>query len=90
MANEHYYAGKPKVKNFIYKITTPDTNFQLFQTGETDYDGFAANNDNIEQLKSLGFANFNIETVSSYSFVYLNNKKPYLKDKKYDKRLFTD
>ncbi|WP_026592751.1 ABC transporter substrate-binding protein [Bacillus sp. UNC437CL72CviS29] len=82
VANEHYYAGKPKVKNFIYKITTPDTNFQLFQTGETDYDGFAANNDNIEQLKSLGFANFNIETVSSYSFVYLNNKKPYLKDKK--------
>ncbi|PEP61191.1 MULTISPECIES: ABC transporter substrate-binding protein [Bacillus] len=82
VANEHYYAGKPKVKNFIYKITTPDTNFQLFQTGETDYDGFAANNDNIEQLKSLGFANFNIETVSSYSFVYFNNKKPYLKDKK--------
>lgn len=82
VANEHYYAGKPKVKNFIYKITSPDTSFQLFQTGETDYDGFAANNDNIEQLKSLGFANFNIETVSSYSFVYMNNKKPYLKDKK--------
>ncbi|WP_440604651.1 ABC transporter substrate-binding protein [Bacillus sp. GB_SG_008] len=82
VANENYYAGKPKVKNFIYKITTADTNFQLFQTGETDYDGFAANRDNVEQLKSLGFANINLETSSSFSYIDMNNKKPYLQDKK--------
>ena len=39
VANENYYAGKPKIKNFIYKITSGDTGFQLFQTGELDYSG---------------------------------------------------
>lgn len=81
VANKYYYAGKPSVEHLIYKITSTDTNFQLFQTGETDYDGFAANNDNIALLEGLGFANIRIATSNSYGFAYINNKKPYLKDK---------
>lgn len=81
VANENYFAGKPAVEHLIYKVTDKATNFQLFQTGETDYDGFTANSDSIEQLKSLGFANIRISTANVFSFVYINNKKPYLKDK---------
>jgi peptide/nickel transport system substrate-binding protein len=81
VANEYYYAGKPPVEHFIFKITANDTNFQLFQTGENDYDGFDANSDNIEQLRSLGFANIRISTINDYGFVYVNNAKPFLKDK---------
>lgn len=81
-ANENYYAGKPAIPNLIFKITTPDTNFQLLQTGETDYDGFTANIDNFDQLKSLGFANINLYTSSDYGLIEFNVKKPYLNDKK--------
>lgn len=79
-ANEHYFAGKPAIENFIYKVTSSDTNLQLFQTGETDYDGFTANPDNFEQLKSLGFANINVMTSSAYSYLDVNHKR-HLKDK---------
>lgn len=81
VANENYFGGKPSVEHFIYKITSKDTNLQLFQTGEIDYDGFNADSDNIEVLKSLGFANVRVATANSYGFVYMNNNKPYLKDK---------
>ena len=90
VANEHYYAGKPKIKNFIYKITSGDTGFQLFQTGELDYSGFRANPENIDQLKGLEFANINLESSSDIAYIYVNNKKSYLKDKRYAKHLLMD
>ncbi|QAA30523.1 ABC transporter substrate-binding protein [Clostridium manihotivorum] len=79
-ANENYYGGKPSVEHLIYKVTSKDTKLQLFQTGETDYDGFTADEDTVDQLKGLGFANIRIATANTYSFLYINNKKPYLKD----------
>ncbi|MDR2993855.1 MAG: ABC transporter substrate-binding protein, partial [Bacillus cereus] len=82
IANENYYAGKPKIQNFIYKITSPDTKFQLFQTGEIDYTGVGYGDEILEQVKSLQFANVEIETASSFSYIRMNSKKPYLKDKK--------
>ncbi|MFE6708296.1 ABC transporter substrate-binding protein [Bacillus thuringiensis] len=82
IANENYYAGKPKIQNFIYKITSPDTKFQLFQTGEIDYTGVGYGDEILEQVKSLQFANVEIETASSFSYIRINSKKPYLKDKK--------
>jgi peptide/nickel transport system substrate-binding protein len=86
-ANEHYFAGKPAVENFIYKVTNSDTNFQLFQTGETDYDGFTANPDTFEQLKGLGFANINVQTSTAYTYLDINHKKPYMQDKKFRQAL---
>lgn len=81
IANENYYGGKPKIENLIFKVTSKDTSLQLFQKGETDYDGFTTDQDTIDQLKGLGFANVRIRTVPDYGLIYLNNQKPYLKDK---------
>lgn len=80
VANENFYGGKPNVEKLIYKVTSKDTNFQLFQNGEIDYDGFTASDESVEQLKSLGFANVRVGTTNTYSFLYVNNKKEYLKD----------
>lgn len=80
-ANEYYYGGKPEVENFIYKTTEGD-GLQFFETGEIDYSGFPANNDNFETLKSLGFANINLYTSSAYSYLTFNHDKPFFKDKK--------
>ncbi|HDR7385677.1 TPA: ABC transporter substrate-binding protein [Bacillus toyonensis] len=82
VANENYYAGKPKIPNFIYKITSGDTKLQLFQTGEVDYTGLGTGDEILEQAKGLEFANIQIETAASFSYIYMNNNKPYLKDKK--------
>lgn len=82
VANENYYAGKPKIQNFIYKITSGDTKLQLFQTGEVDHTGLGTGDEVLEQAKALEFANIQIETAPSYSYIYMNNNKPYLKDKK--------
>lgn len=82
VANENYYAGKPKIPNFIYKITAGDTKLQLFQTGEVDYTGLGTGDEIFEQAKGLQFANIQIETAASFSYIYMNNNKPYLKDKK--------
>ncbi|EMT51084.1 ABC transporter substrate-binding protein [Brevibacillus borstelensis AK1] len=81
LANEHYYAGKPAVEHFIYKTTEGDA-LQFFQTGETDYNSFTANEDNLELLKSLGYANINVYTSTAYSYIKFNHSKPYFKDKR--------
>lgn len=57
--NSHFYRGTPPTPRFIYRVTNPSTNFQLFQTGETDYDALQRPDD-IEQLRMLGFANINL------------------------------
>ncbi|MED0876206.1 ABC transporter substrate-binding protein [Bacillus mobilis] len=82
VANENYYAGKPKIQNFIYKITSGDTKLQLFQTGEVDHTSLGTGDEVLEQAKALEFANIQIETAPSFSYIYMNNNKPYLKDKK--------
>ncbi|HDR7793624.1 TPA: ABC transporter substrate-binding protein [Bacillus luti] len=82
VANENYYAGKPKIQNFIYKITSGDTKLQLFQTGEVDHTGLGTGDEVLEQAKALEFANIQIETAPSFSYIYMNHNKPYLKDKK--------
>jgi len=79
-ANPNFYLGQPAVARFIYRVTNPATNFQLFQTGETDYDAFTAKPDDIEQLKLLGFANINLYSSSDYSRIDFNFKRPALQD----------
>ncbi|WP_267371466.1 MULTISPECIES: ABC transporter substrate-binding protein [unclassified Pantoea] len=81
-ANSHFYRGTPPTPRFIYRVTNPSTNFQLFQTGETDYDAFTSRPDDIEQLKLLGFANINLYGSSDYSKVEFNVRRPALQDVK--------
>ena len=79
-ANPSYYGGKPAVEHFIYRITSDATKLQLFQTGETDYDGFTVSQDNVDALQSLGFATINLYGSSDYSMIEFNPKDPLLKD----------
>jgi peptide/nickel transport system substrate-binding protein len=81
-ANTHFYRGTSPTPRFIYRVTNPSTNFQLFQTGETDYDSFTSRPDDIEQLKLLGFANINLYGSSDYSKVEFNVRRPALQDVK--------
>ena len=81
-ANTNYYRGVPPTPRFIYRVTNPSTNFQLFQTGDTDYDAFTSRPDDIEQLKLLGFANINLYGSSDYSKIEFNLKRPALQDAK--------
>ncbi|KXZ23919.1 ABC transporter substrate-binding protein [Bacillus nakamurai] len=80
-ANEHYYSGKPKTEKLIYKIIDPSTSLQLFETGELDYASFSPDNDTVEHLKSLGFANISVSVVNDYGLVYVNHKRPPFQDK---------
>lgn len=79
-ANPRYYAGTPGVEHFIYRITSDATKLQLFQTGETDYDGFTVSQDNVDALQSLGFAAINLYGASDYSMIEFNPKDPLLQD----------
>nr|WP_042374019.1 ABC transporter substrate-binding protein [Neobacillus jeddahensis] len=81
VANENYYAGKPKTKNLIFKVIDTTTSLQLFETGELDYAGFSADDDTVEQLKSLGFANIQVGPVNDFGFIYVNNTRPQFKGK---------
>lgn len=81
-ANTNFYRGTPPTPRFIYRVTNPSTNFQLFQTGETDYDTFTSRPDDIEQLKMIGFANINLYGSSDYSEVEFNMHRPALQDPK--------
>lgn len=81
-ANTHFYRGTPPTPRFIYRITNPSTNFQLFQTGESDYDAFTSRPDDIEQLKMLGFANIYLYGSSGYSKVEFNLHHGVLQDAK--------
>lgn len=78
-SNEHYYNGEPEVDRFIYRTTEGDSQ-QFFQTGELDYSGFAANQDNFDLIESMGFANIDLYTSSNYSYVAFNHESEKFKD----------
>jgi peptide/nickel transport system substrate-binding protein len=82
VANSNYYAGKPKIENFVYKVTPEATKLQLLQTGDTDYDRLSATPEVISSLKGLGFLDVRSATANSYGYAEFNLKKPYLKDPK--------
>ncbi|QAY66962.1 ABC transporter substrate-binding protein [Paenibacillus protaetiae] len=80
VANENYFAGKPKTEHFIYKTSEGDT-WQYLETGEVDYASFSATKENIDKLKGLGFVNILPYTPSNYGYLQLNLKHPALQDK---------
>jgi len=81
VANEYYYAGKPKTEHFIYKTTEGDA-FQFIETGEQDYGSFSATTDNIDRLQKLGFLNLEPYTASNYGYLQFNMEHEALKDKR--------
>jgi peptide/nickel transport system substrate-binding protein len=79
-ANPFFYKGKPQVEHFIYKVTTADTALPLFQTGETDYDGFPAKPESFEIVKKLGFATIYSQPIPDFGLIDINLKKPWAQD----------
>ncbi|MDR2137418.1 MAG: ABC transporter substrate-binding protein [Synergistaceae bacterium] len=82
VANPHYYAGKVKIENFIYKVTPEETKLQYLQVGDTDYDRLSATPEIIDQLKALGFLNVRVAYANSFGYAQFNLHRPYLQDKK--------
>jgi len=81
-ANDSYYDGAPKVKNLIFKTTTDTTNMAMLQSGETDLDNITVNEDNVEELKSMGFLDVDVLKNNGYGYVAMNNKNPLFTDVK--------
>ena len=82
VANEHFYGGKPKVEKLIYKVLGKNTAFQELQNGDLDYAGFTASDEEIEELKALGFVDIELSTRNNFSFMYMNSNNAQLKDTK--------
>ncbi|OWA35759.1 ABC transporter substrate-binding protein [Saccharibacillus sp. O16] len=82
VANENYYGGVAKVPNIIFKTTTDTTNMAMLQSGETDLDNITVNEDNVEELKSMGFLDVDVLKNNGYGYVAMNNKKPMFADVK--------
>lgn len=81
VANENYFAGKPKTEHFIYKTSQGDT-WQYLETGEVDFATFTATEENVDKLKSLGFVNLAPYIPSNYGYIQVNLEHEQLKDKK--------
>lgn len=81
-ANPNYHLGAPKIKNLIYKTTTEETRLAMFQSGEIDMDMVTVNEDNVEELKGMGFLDINIFPTNGYGYVAMNHKDPKFQDVK--------
>ncbi|MET3207584.1 UNVERIFIED_CONTAM: peptide/nickel transport system substrate-binding protein [Paenibacillus sp. PvR008] len=81
-ANPNYFKGAPKVKSVIFKTTTGETNLSMLQTGETDIDNVTVTEDNVEELKSLGFLDVNIMPTNGYGYIAFNYKEKKFQDPK--------
>jgi peptide/nickel transport system substrate-binding protein len=81
VANENYFAGKPKTEHFIYKTSQGDA-WQFLETGEVDYASFSATKENVDKLKKMGFVNIIPYTPSTYGYIQVNLEHDQLKDKK--------
>lgn len=79
-ANPNYFKGAPKVKTVIFKATTDGTNLSMLQTGETDMDNITVTEDNVQELKSLGFLNVHIMPTNGYGYIAFNHKEKKFQD----------
>lgn len=81
-ANPNYFKGAPKVKSVIFKTTTEETNLSMLQTGETDIDNVTVTEDNVEELKALGFMDVHIMPTNGYGYIAFNHKEKKFQDPK--------
>ncbi|MBP1906277.1 peptide/nickel transport system substrate-binding protein [Paenibacillus turicensis] len=82
-ANASYFRGAPKIKNVIFKTGTDTTHLTNMTTGATDLNGdIAVTEDNVEELKALGFANINLLPNNGYGYIAFNHKLDKFKDVK--------
>ncbi|MFC7678947.1 ABC transporter substrate-binding protein [Paenibacillus sp. GCM10028914] len=81
-SNENYFKGAPKVKNIVYKTTTEETMLPMLQTGEIDMDMITVSEDNVEEIKGMGFLDLNIFPTNGYGYIAFNHNLDKFKDQK--------
>lgn len=81
-ANENYFRGAPKVKNVIFKTTTETTQMAMLQNGETDMNEITVSEDNVEELKALGFLDIHLLPNNGYGYIAFNHELPKFADTK--------
>lgn len=81
-ANPDYFKGAPKIKNVVYKSTTDETMLPMLQSGEIDMDMITVSEDNVEEIKGMGFLDLNIFKTNGYGYVAFNHNVDKFKDQK--------
>lgn len=81
-ANENYFLGAPKIKNVIYKSTTDETKLAMLTSGEIDMDMVTVDEDNVEEVQTLGFLDLNIFPTNGYGYVGMNHERAKFQDPK--------
>ncbi|NMO94202.1 ABC transporter substrate-binding protein [Paenibacillus lemnae] len=81
-ANENYFKGAPKIKNLVYKTTTEETRLPMLQSGEIDMDMITVSEDNVEEVKMMGFIDLNIFPTNGYGYVAFNHNLEKFQDQK--------
>ncbi|QCT04889.1 extracellular solute-binding protein family 5 [Paenibacillus algicola] len=81
-ANENYFKGAPKIKNLVYKTTTDETMLPMLQSGEIDMDMITVSEDNVEEVKTMGFLDLNIFPTNGYGYVAFNHNVEKFQDQK--------
>lgn len=82
-ANPNWYGGDVNIKNLIIKFTTPDTQFQELQAGNTDIQTHVpAKADNAAQIDDIGFITTNVYPGNSYGYMGMNMRDERLADVK--------
>lgn len=82
-ANPNFWQGAPKVKNLIFKATTNETNIQLLQNGETDFEeGVSVTKDNMDLIDTIGFLNRDLQPNNGYGYIGMNHTMDKFKDVK--------
>jgi peptide/nickel transport system substrate-binding protein len=80
-ANQNWYGGNVNVQNLIIKFTTPDTQFQELQAGNTDIQTHvAAKADNAAQIDDIGIVTTNVYPGNSYGYMGMNMRDERLSD----------
>lgn len=82
VANDSYYRGAPKIKNLIFKATTPTTSIQLLKRGETDMDQVPSKVESLQLIKEAGFINTQIFPSNGYSYIGMDTHNPMFSDQK--------
>lgn len=88
-SNGHYYKGKAKIPNLIFRIINQSNQLSLIKNGDIDIirKHVLATQDNIEILNNMGFVEAVITDYLGYGYLAINHNEPIMQDKNLRKAL---
>ncbi|MFD1676471.1 ABC transporter substrate-binding protein [Alicyclobacillus fodiniaquatilis] len=79
-ANPDYWRGKPKIANVVLQYVSPDVEPSMIQNGQLDYAINGIPSDDKLKLKGQPGVSEHTDPSLEYSFLGLEDKKPYFSD----------